>query len=69
MKNVLKRIFCFCAAIVCGIIFCILKILAFVLDESNMKKEEREPTLEEKMCGVKLPFSDEYYIPDEKPRK
>lgn len=68
MKNGLKRVFCFCAAIVCGIIFFTLKIIVFALKASPTEREY-EPTSHEIRCGQKLLFSDKYFIPDEKPHK
>jgi hypothetical protein len=46
-----------------------LKILmcfvVIVLEMIASKPVPRRPTLQEEMMGEKLPFSDEYYIPDD----
>lgn len=61
MKKVLK----FCGKVAKYSVKFSLLLLAGILADSA-KAKEHEPTLHELTYGEKMPFSDQYYIPDEK---
>lgn len=44
-------------------------LVIFEMLNTPAKKKEYEPTMHEIMCGEKIPFSEKYFIPDEKYRK
>lgn len=54
------------------ILFMFLKFILVIFSAmlvATMKRKKYQPTLHETMHGEKLPFSDQYFVPDEKSHK
>ena len=63
----MKRVLKITGKILRGTLRFILDFLEDILDSSS-KSKKYEPTLNDIAYGEKMPFSDKYYIPDEKSR-